>query len=274
VDVGLPSDDALTGAWERADPQGTVYYGDVSQPENDHTAAGTLCFVTEARAGSSAGDYDVDDGCTTLLSPVVDMAGALEGRVSYWRHWFDGGGVPDDDVLEIDISNDGGDTWMPLEHLDHSESSWTEVEISLCGMIEMTAEMQLRVVVCDDPSNSICEAALDDIQIEVFEGDVVDVAGTIGTGPRTLLAPLTPNPVGTATRVSYSLSHPQEVALRVYDPQGRSMHTLVEATQAAGRYAFDWDGRNADGHRLASGAYFVRLESVDGTFTQRITLVR
>lgn len=273
--VGIPSDDAVTGAWERADPQGTTYDGEVSQPENDHTPSGTLCFVTEAQGGSSAGDYDVDDGCTTLLSPIFDMSSATEGRVSYWRHWFDGGGTPDDDVLEIDISNDGGSSWTPLEHLAQTDNVWTQVSVSLCGLIEMTSQMQVRVVVCDDPSNSICEAALDDFQIEVFEGDVVAVGDPVlGTGPRTQLAPLTPNPLRAQTRLSYSLSGSQPVSLRVFDPQGREVHTLVDGVQAAGTYAFDWDGKNAAGHRLASGAYFVRLETQEGTFTRRITLVR
>ena len=36
------------------------------QTEDDHTPdPGTLCFVTGA-TGGAPGDYDVDDGCTTL----------------------------------------------------------------------------------------------------------------------------------------------------------------------------------------------------------------
>ena len=40
--VGAPGDNAVTGVWERIDPNGTA-----AQPEDDHTPApGTMCFVT------------------------------------------------------------------------------------------------------------------------------------------------------------------------------------------------------------------------------------
>src|SRR5690606_20424938 len=68
--VGAPGDTAVTGIWNRMDPEATT-----AQPGDDHTAAGTMCWVTDGRAGTTLGSYDVDGGATTLISPVYDLSG-------------------------------------------------------------------------------------------------------------------------------------------------------------------------------------------------------
>ncbi|MBC8200613.1 MAG: VCBS repeat-containing protein, partial [Planctomycetes bacterium] len=67
-----------TGAWERVDPNGTIYNSQMAAPEDDVTGGteNVMCFVTEnGEVGGSAGQADVDGGSTSLISPQLDVAG-------------------------------------------------------------------------------------------------------------------------------------------------------------------------------------------------------
>jgi subtilisin family serine protease len=273
--LSATGDDATTGRWQRANPQGTFEGSVPAQPEDDHTPSGVTCFVTEAAAGTGVGSFDVDNGCTTLLSPVFDLSGSVEGRVRYWRWFYDGGSVPNNDELEVSISNDGGTSWTPIEILDRTANAWTQVAISLCSVIEPTANMRLRVFVCDDPNDSVCEAAIDDITFEKFPGDVVAVDGTtIASGPPTRIDAVRPNPFNPLTHITYSLSEKGPASLRVFDVNGREVRTLLQGVQAPGRFTLAWDGTNDGGLPLGSGIYFVRLDASGATFQTQVTLLK
>ena len=106
----------------------------------------------------------------------------------------------------------------------------------------------------------------------------VDVDGAFEYSPEVEVA-LTPtrfalelggaNPFRTATTLRYALPEGGPVTLTVYDVLGRQVATLVDGEKAAGRHTATLDGR-----RLASGAYFVRLQSGDRVQTRRVMVVR
>jgi hypothetical protein len=63
----LPGDNATSGTWTRVDPNAVYLDTEQVQPEDDHSPAGTICWVTgDDPAGSSQGAADVDGGTTTL----------------------------------------------------------------------------------------------------------------------------------------------------------------------------------------------------------------
>jgi hypothetical protein len=167
--VGAP-DDATTGNWVRLDPIGTQ-----AQPEDDHTtgAGNTRCWFTgQGSVGGSVGEADVDGGTTSLLSPVFDLAGAAGARLSYWR-WYDNasGASPGADVFEVDLSNDGGASWVPAEVVGPTgpgtTGGWAQVELELGTLLPLTDQVRLRFRASDLGAGSIVEAALDDLTITV-----------------------------------------------------------------------------------------------------------
>ncbi len=178
--AGAPGDTATAGIWERADPNGTWLSGKPMQPEDDHTAAGTDCFVTgNSPPGADPGDNDVDDGKTTLVSPLFDLTGGIMPRIGYSRWWanaFGRGGI--DDEFLVEISNDGGSTWMEFEKTAGGQYNfWEEVLINVEDVITPTDSMRVRFVAEDAgaiyPNQSIVEAAIDDFRAECFTAQPV-----------------------------------------------------------------------------------------------------
>ncbi|MCL4222093.1 MAG: hypothetical protein KJZ65_12075 [Phycisphaerales bacterium] len=165
--AGVAGDTATTGQWQLADPQGTA-----AQPENDHSNPGTMCWVTGALAGSSIGAYDVDNGYTTLLSPRLDASEAASGDMqailSYWR-WYsnDQGAAPNEDSMPIEISNNNGSTWTPLELVTQNANAWVYREFNIADYVTPTANMRVRFIARDLGSGSIVEAAIDDVRLEI-----------------------------------------------------------------------------------------------------------
>ncbi len=164
--AGDASDTAVNGRFEIADPQLTTSGGNTSQPADDHTASGTLCAVTDGRAGSSAGTYDVDSGKTTLYSPQFDLEDSVAPLVSYWR-WFTNL-TNADDAFVVSISADGGATWSEVERVTGNRNSWQQVRFDPAAYVALTDRMQLRFVVADDPNNSLTEALVDDLGFDAF----------------------------------------------------------------------------------------------------------
>lgn len=101
---------------------------------------------------------------------------------------------------------------------------------------------------------------------------------TEATPAKHALRSIYPNPFNPATTISYELSAPGHTQITVYDIRGARVTTLVEAERSAGTHSVGWNGLDADGRRVASGVYLVRLQ-VRGPQTQfeqtrRITLLR
>ena len=86
-----------------------------------------------------------------------------------------------------------------------------------------------------------------------------------------------PNPFNPETWIPYQLAKPAEVTLRIYAVNGALVRTVALGHQRAGVYrtrsrAAYWDGRNAQGERVASGVYFYTLMAGDFTATRKMLI--
>ncbi len=61
--------------------------------------------------------------------------------------------------------------------------------------------------------------------------------------------------------IQFSLPEPATVTIRVYNVLGQEVKTLLNSVQTSAASAVNWDATAADGHRVASGIYFFRLEA-------------
>lgn len=156
----------LNGSWIRVDPNGTFLNENYAQPEDDNpNGTGTHCFVTgQGPPGGAAGANDLDGGFTYLISPPLDLtSGESLINFSFWFFSDDG-----DDFLYVDISDNDGADWINVFALPHQGSRWNEMAFLPGDYIVPTSQVRLRFSSNDTPNNSITEAAIDDVMVEII----------------------------------------------------------------------------------------------------------
>jgi len=155
----VENDPSLTsGAWERGvpiDDPGEDYY----PPLSDYDGSGQ-CYLTE-----NAYKKDLDYGPTMLISPTFDLSGVADPviRLAYW--WANDD--QDGDPMDIEVSNDNGDTWVLIETISNVPAEWFEWSAHLADYVTLTSAMQVRISVMDNPNNSKDEGGID--AVELFE---------------------------------------------------------------------------------------------------------
>jgi hypothetical protein len=273
---GLPTDTASSGQWERGVPQQTSYSGNTVQLGWQVTADGQYCWVTEAAAGSGAGTFDVDNGNTTLLSPVFDLGGGSDIHISYWRYYTNEHGAnPGIDFWSVDISNDGGQTWSSVEYTDQSDSDWVQISFPLSDYFAEPGLVRMRFIADDPaPTGSLIEAMVDDF---LLFGDFPS-ATSVGDTPLPMasfdLAQNHPNPFNPSTQLRFSLQRSGRASLKVFDMRGRLVKTLISGHVPAGEHTITWNGQDELGRPASSGVYLYRLESSGQTIERRMLLVK
>jgi len=70
-----------------------------------------------------------------------------------------------------------------------------------------------------------------------------------------------PNPFNPVTTIDFSLASAGHTTIRIFDPAGRVVRTLIDSPVDAGPHTVVWHGTTDAGRRAASGVYFVRLEA-------------
>jgi flagellar hook assembly protein FlgD len=90
-----------------------------------------------------------------------------------------------------------------------------------------------------------------------------------------VVASISPNPMNPEATLTFQTSREGPVHAALYDLRGRKVRTLLDAGGlAAGYHDVRIDGRNDSGGRLASGIYFVAIESPDGNLRSKVTILR
>jgi hypothetical protein len=83
-----------------------------------------------------------------------------------------------------------------------------------------------------------------------------------------------PNPFNPVTEVVYSLPADGHARLSVFDVRGRRVSVLVDGPEAAGEHRVRFAAQDPAGRPLASGTYFLVLETGGQRLTSKIMLVR
>lgn len=184
----ITGDNATTGRWINAVPVGTSVNGIAVQTAADHSPLGTRCWVTgNGAANGQPGDADVDGGKTTLITPVLLTAGLNVPVLRYYA-WYsnDMGASPGIDPWVVQISSNGGTSWVTLENTDLSFNRWTERVFVLSDYITPTNSVLVRFVARDDDPGSLVEAAVDDVEILHVQQVPVDLVSFTARrdGPR------------------------------------------------------------------------------------------
>lgn len=166
---GVPEDNATGGIWTRAVPVGSSENGNQVQVSEDATAYGSFCFVT-GNGGSvaePAAANDVDGGKTTLRSPIFRLDNLADSKLRFkYAYSNDRGQQKGGDFFRVQISNDGGETWVNLIQTSMSSDGWREASFVIEDFVTPTEQMVIQFVAEDNAPPSLVEAAVDDIFID------------------------------------------------------------------------------------------------------------
>ena len=97
----------------------------------------------------------------------------------------------------------------------------------------------------------------------------VGIDEKIGIAETFLLHPPYPNPFNPVITIRYTIPVSGQYAIHIYSVTGRLIKTLIDNHFSAGHYAAKWDASG-----LASGVYWLKMESVNHIQVNKITLVQ
>ena len=98
----------------------------------------------------------------------------------------------------------------------------------------------------------------DDDDVSTGANDTVSPESLERQAARSPALSILERPPGGGAVLQYTIESPAHVSLRVFDVQGRAVHTLVDQDAAAGMFRANWVGENEQGGALR-GVFFARL---------------
>jgi hypothetical protein len=271
--VGEADDDATQGIWEVADPVGVTLTYPV-QPEDDATPdPGRFCWITGQYDGGYPW-YSDADGKTTLLSPIYDLS-AYDWVVMGYALWFQSGGSAAG-YLDVDVSSDGGLTWVNVDHVEgfHPDAHWTRKELNLSGSLLNPGLFRVRVRMFGQPNPSVDEAGFDDFVLMAGTGNPAGASEPRQASADPRLRLLSRLPMTRQATWLLELPRPAAVSLRILDVRGRVVRELASGTLRAGSHEVRWDGRDGRGTQVASGLYFLHSRVGSQSETRRVVVLR
>ena len=105
-------------------------------------------------------------------------------------------------------------------------------------------------------------------------GKAVAANKLIGLPDELQLQQNAPNPFNSQTVLSYFLPKSGPVRLELFSVTGQRVAILHQGPQQAGYHRLRWEAQDDEGHPLASGIYFYRLETTNDILTRKLTLLR
>ena len=170
--------------------------------------------------------------------------------------------------------------FAPGAALSSDHRAFWSMEIPSVLMIEgYRDELTPRYHSCGDIADFIDYGYLE-LSAKAALGSVALLAGYEPPEPGTLpfttarLGQNWPNPFSDATIIPYYLPMNAMVRLSVYNVSGREVSRLFEGVRSEGDNEFGWKGSDTRGEKLASGLYFLRLETSAGNDVRKIVILR
>lgn len=259
--IGDLSDDASTGIWEIGTPNPTFNgAGGEVQMSTDRTPTNSdnrCAFTGNTGNGGGIGVNDVDDGKTTLFSPVYNIKGFISPAVSYHR-WYvnDAGANPGNDFWEVYVSGDDGN-WVQVENVNMADPSWRLSALRVKDYISVeSSTVQLRFVASDPlildqdlqfDGGSLVEAGVDDVVVYDVASDIVGIDDFDVVDN---LVKIYPNPVSDVLNIVNTNLGEGNAQIGLFDITGKEIYTAKD---------IQLKDYQLDTSRFPEGIYLIRV---------------
>ncbi|MBA2407486.1 MAG: choice-of-anchor B family protein [Chitinophagales bacterium] len=249
-----------TGMWERGEPVGTFDNGTPYNPESDVTNDwGDYCFVTD-NAGGDAGDYDVDNGITTLTSPMMDLSDYADPVVSFYSWFVNGGGSGfPNDTLKVYLTD--GITSINVAKIKFPMSLWVYHEFHVNEFLTPNTTMQVYFEASDDSSGHLVEAAID-----LFRAEEAQATGIVSEPINSNCCTLYPNPFSdeSSFQFDFGTRSVKNSRFEIYNSVGQMVEShLIDKSK----------GKIVWGSSLKPGMYIAKVLN-DGVIEDVMPLVK
>jgi len=295
VDYYVEAEDSL-GNVERS-PIQHVWVGAAQAPQR-HTIDGALdSTAVEVASGDGLHLYADWDG--EYLYVAAEGVGATSG----WDHfvivgtdlstpvpapWAKGGNVADRTLY---LGNENENNWCGWFD-DAEQVLTTDVSCAAGSYLEglirlesylgtpLPSEVYLALAAYQSPDGGTLAAQAPagngngDVEASEFVPFALVPSDARRALPPGLRLVASPNPFAGQVTLRFVLEKASSVDCAVYDVQGRKVRSLASTRFGRGPHALIWDGRGDRGESLASGIYFLRLRTTEGTATRKIVLIK
>ncbi len=99
-------------------------------------------------------------------------------------------------------------------------------------------------------------------------------AADSGTPAVTRILPNAPNPFNPQTSIHFELAQSGQARLAIFDVTGRLVKTMHNGHLESGPHSLVWQGRDNGGRQVASGVYYLRMETVAGVQHRKMMLLK
>ena len=278
IEGNVPGDNASTGIWTIDVP--IPSYSDdglIVQTDEDYTpGSGNIACALTGNASSPTegiGVQDVDDGKTTLISPVFDLTQYENPGVTYQRYYTNNpptGANPGADWWQVEVTADGNN-WVYLENNLTSDRSWRRMAFRVADYVPITSTFQMRFVASDSirpgqnlDGGSLIEAAMDELYF-YEEAEEIGVQELDGIASLVVY----PNPVSNDLIIKAALTDAIDATVRVMDMSGREVITGKQVNLPGGTSTIWIDVRD-----LEAGNYLMLMTDDVSVLQRKFTVVR
>jgi hypothetical protein len=214
---------------------------------------------------------DVSDSLFTIRADtivVVDSPNGGEVLVFADSHLIQWTAPAHTDTVVISFSADSAFSWQEIVSGEPNNGFyiWTVPAVATDSALIKVEAYDLGLKIGEDVSDSL---------FTIWDG-IGDVPGDRpGLGPTAILWQNSPNPLTSATSISFYLPKDEVVYLRVFDAKGRLVDVLMDGIRReTGVHTIPWDGVGRNGSRLSSGVYFYRLSAGGFVQTKKMVLAQ
>lgn len=213
---------ASTGMWEKGVPNGTVFGSKPANPGNDiPNDLSNECYVT-GNNGTGAGDDDIDNGFTLLISPYFNLLNYQDPLLDFDRWFFaDGGNGNPNDSLKISLSNGSTSVLLDLAvNGDPNESKWAHKHFRISDYIQPSAQMQLRINCADRNPGHLVEAGFDGFRVsDSLYAPIADFIASPDSGCAPLIVQFSDLSINTPDQWNWSFPDNTESTSSLQNPQ-------------------------------------------------------
>ena len=206
-----------------------------------------------------------------LITPAINIPYEEAAYLTYYIAIQDPMNPADTYSVMISTTTPTIDRFVTIhqETLSMSNAFWQKRYIDLTAYIGSTIHIAFRH-----------HDSADNFMLKIDDVEIINSAwrGNISENPVlplvTTLQPNYPNPFNPSTTIRFDKAIDGNVRIDIYNIRGQRVHTLADEHFPAGNHWLEWHGVDSNGRNVASGVYFLRMQTNEYSATRRMVLMK